>query len=101
MHNFKIKTMIVKLIKLENEKGFELYQDNDMIGSTYPYQNHHLLSIKNCEAVVNGYDLEDIKKKLFSGFDGQPDSFTVAAVERTVEIMCEILYCLHMVIKLE
>ena len=35
--------------------------------------------------------MNEIKRKLFGGFDGQPDSFTIAAVERTVEIMFESL----------
>jgi hypothetical protein len=79
-----------KLIKtdlnyiLEDDKGV-------VIASTSLKKEGLSLSLKNCQAIENGYDLVNIKKKLFNGFDGCPDSFTVAAVERTVEIMFEIL----------
>jgi hypothetical protein len=88
-----------KLIKIVD--GYELFTQGFLKGST----NHGLieslnieegpirykLSLKNCQAIERGYDLNEIKRKLFGGFDGLPDSFTIAAVERTVEIMFEIL----------
>jgi hypothetical protein len=88
-----------KLIKTVD--GYELFTQGFLKGST----NHGLidslnieegsirykLSLKNCQAIERGYDFNEIKRKLFGGFDGQPDSFTIAAVERTVEIMFEIL----------
>ena len=91
--------MKAKLIKTID--GYELFTQGFLKGST----NHGLieslnieegpirykLSLKNCQAIERGYDLNEIKRKLFGGFDGQPDSFTIAAVERTVEIMFEIL----------
>jgi hypothetical protein len=49
------------------------------------------LSLENCQAIERGYDLVDIKKKIFNGFDGCPDSFTLAAVERTIEVMMELM----------
>jgi hypothetical protein len=91
--------MKAKLIKTID--GYELFTQGFLKSST----NHGLieslnieegpirykLSLKNCQAIERGYDLNEIKRKLFGGFDGQPDSFTIAAVERTVEIMFEIL----------
>ena len=76
------------LMKLGDE--YKLYSHDSCIATTHesPYKK---LSLKNCQAIANGYDLDEIKRKLFGGFDGQPDSFTIAAVERTVEIMFEIL----------
>jgi hypothetical protein len=88
-----------KLIKIVD--GYELFTQGFLKSST----NHGLidslnieegpirykLSLKNCQAIERGYDLNEIKRKLFGGFDGLPDSFTIAAVERTVEIMFEIL----------
>lgn len=50
-----------------------------------------MLSLKNCQSIERGYDLVDIKKKIFNGFDGCPDSFTLAAVERTIEVMMELM----------
>ena len=50
-----------------------------------------MLSPKNCQSIERGYDLVDIKKKIFNGFDGCPDSFTLAAVERTIEVMIELM----------
>ena len=73
-----------KLIKVEN--GYVLMVNNIMYAT-----DNDKLSLKNCQAIEGGYDLNEIKRKLFGGFDGQPDSFTIAAVERTVEIMFEIL----------
>ena len=86
---------------IETVDGYELFTQGFLKGST----NHGLieslnieegpirykLSLKNCQAIERGYDLNEIKRKLFGGFDGQPDSFTIAAVERTVEIMFESL----------
>lgn len=79
-----------KLIK----KGEELYSvlyvtDNSTIEHNEMFDGK--ISLKNCQAIERGYDLDEIKRKLFNGFDGQHDSFTIAAVERTVEIMLEII----------
>ena len=49
------------------------------------------LSLKNCQAIELGYDLDEIKRKVFDGFDGQPNSFTIVAVEQTIQIMFELM----------
>jgi len=81
-----------KLRKVNNE-FYSLYDsDGDIVASNNPKTpTTKKLSLKNCQEIESGYDLDEIKRKLFGGFDGQPDSFTIAAVERTVEIMFEIL----------
>lgn len=61
---------------------------NEELAKDYEW---YKLSIKNCQAIERGYDLVDIKKKIFNGFDGCPDSFTLAAVERTIEVMMELM----------
>lgn len=63
----------------------------DALGYHMKELDGYKLSLKNCQAIANGYDLDEIKRKLFNRFDGQPDSFTIAAVERTVDIMFESL----------
>ena len=79
-----------KLIKtdvnyiLEDDKGI-------VVASTSLKKEGLSLSLKNCQAIERGYDLEDIKRKVFFGFDGQPNSFTIAAVERTIQIMVELM----------
>jgi hypothetical protein len=49
------------------------------------------LSINNCKAIERGYDLDEIKRKVFDGFDGIPSSFAIYAVEKTINVMLEIL----------
>lgn len=79
-------------------------ENDDTIGTTkYPFLPEMVqmakgkgielqkLSLSNCQAIERGYDLDEIKRKLFNGFDGQPDSFTITAVEKTAEIIFEIL----------
>ena len=85
-----------KLHKMES--GYILSLNGD-IDDPYAIVNKQLaedygwykLSLKNCQTIENGYDLVDIKKKIFNGFDGCPDSFTLAAVERTIEVMMELM----------
>jgi hypothetical protein len=81
-----------KLRKVNNE-FYSLYDsDGDIVASNNPKTpTTKKLSLKNCQAIENGYDLDEIKRKLFYGFDGQPSSFTTAAVEQTIRIMIEIL----------
>ena len=79
-----------KLIK--TEVNFLLEEDKGVvIASTSLNKEGLSLSQKNCQAIERGYDLVDIKKKIFNGFDGCPDSFTLAAVERTIEVMIELM----------
>ena len=91
MFNFK-KNMKGKLYK-END-SYTLFVDGKIFGDT---RGHHLssitntLSLKNCQVIERGYDLDEIKRKVFDGFDGQPNSFTIAAVERTIQIMLELI----------
>ena len=80
-----------KLIKTENGYGLKDCELIAFVSSRRPEHKHHKLSLKNCQAIEHGYDLEDIKRKVFDGFDGQPDSFTIAAVERTIQIMVELM----------
>jgi hypothetical protein len=61
---------------------------NEELAKDYEW---YKLSLKNCQTIENGYGLVDIKKKIFNGFDGCPDSFTLAAVERTIEVMMELM----------
>ena len=79
-----------KLIKTGND-----YLLKDINGETLSItlgtMEGRMLSLKNCQAIERGYDLVDIKKKIFNGFDGCPDSFTLAAVERTIEVMMELM----------
>jgi hypothetical protein len=79
-----------KLIKTGND-----YLLKDINGETLAITSGtmegRMLSLKNCQAIERGYDLVDIKKKIFNGFDGCPDSFTLAAVERTIEVMMELM----------
>jgi len=88
--------MNTKLYKTEKENYILVdpskgtYDVGYLLGTSRDSQVNKL-SIKNCQAIERGYDFNEIKRKLFGGFDGQPDSFTIAAVERTVEIMFEIL----------
>jgi len=65
--------------------------NGETLGITSGTMEGRMLSIKNCQAIERGYDLVDIKKKIFNGFDGCPDSFTLAAVERTIEVMMELM----------
>jgi len=82
--------MKAKLIKTEVNYLLE-GEGSVVIASTSLKKEGMSLSLRNCQAIERGYDLDEIKRKLFGGFDGLPDSFTIAAVERTVEIMFEIL----------
>ena len=66
-------------------------KDGEVMAITSGTMEGRMLSLKNCQAIENGYDLDEIKRKLFYGFDGQPSSFTTAAVEQTIRIMIEIL----------
>ena len=66
-------------------------KEDEVIAITSGTMEGRMLSLKNCQAIENGYDLDEIKRKLFYGFDGQPSSFTTAAVEQTIRIMIEIL----------
>ena len=50
--------MKAKLIKIRN--GYDLYNGNEMIGSTFSHQNIPLLSLKNCQAIERGYDLDEL-----------------------------------------
>jgi len=65
--------------------------NGETLGITSGTMEGRMLSIKNCQAIERGYDLVDIKKKIFNGFDGCPDSFTLDAVERTIEVMMELM----------
>jgi len=81
-----------KLYK-END-SYTLFVDGKIFGDT---RGHHLssitntLSLKNCQVIERGYDLDEIKRKVFDGFDGQPNSFTIVAVEQTIQIMFELM----------
>jgi len=55
--------MKAKLIKENNQ--YNLYVDNEIIASTYPYQNHKLLSKQNCDEIFGVVDVE----KLFNEVD--------------------------------
>ena len=85
--------MVVKLIKTSKDQyHIESKEFDGAHLACYPHDiTKQKLSLKNCQAIERGYDLDEIKRKLFNGFDGQPDSFTIAAVEKTAEIMFEIL----------
>ena len=80
------------------ESGYILSLNGD-IDDPYAIVNEELakdhewykLSLKNCQAVERGYDLDEIKRKVFDGFDGQPNSFTIVAVEQTIQIMFELM----------
>ena len=90
LYLLKRNNMIEKLVKTGND--YILYsKDKTVFGITSGTMEGRMLSLKNCEAIENGYDLDEIKRKLFDGFDGQPSSFTTAAVEHTIQIMVEIL----------
>jgi hypothetical protein len=81
-----------KLIKENN--GYTLFVDGKVFGDTDGHQLKSItnrLSIKNCQIIELDCDLDGIKRKVFDGFDGQPDSFTIAAVERTIQIMVELM----------
>jgi hypothetical protein len=88
--------MNTKLYKTEKENYILVdpskgtYDVGYLLGTSRDSQVNKL-SIKNCQAIERGYDLVDIKKKIFNGFDGCPDSFTLAAVERTIEVMMELM----------
>ena len=76
---------------VKREDRWDLYDvDGHKIASTLKGCSNEL-SIKNCQAIELGYDLDEIKRKVFDGFDGQPNSFTIAAVERTIQIMLELM----------
>ena len=79
----------------KESEGYYLLVSNKTIGTTRPLLNFDIieykLSLKNCETIERGYDLDEIKRKVFNGFDGQPNSFTIAAVERTIQIMFELM----------
>jgi len=83
-----IKTDKGNYILIDPTKG--TYDTGYLLGTTRDDQVG-MLSIKNCKEIERGYDLVDIKKKIFNGFDGCPDSFTLAAVERTIEVMIELM----------
>ena len=72
------------ILKKEIDGRYILLNDNRQIMSA-------TLSQKNCQAIERGYDLDEIKRKVFSGFDGLPDSFTMVAVEITVGVMMELM----------
>jgi len=79
-----------KLIKTGDE--FLLKDLNgETLAITSGTMEGRMISLKNCQTIENGYGLVDIKKKIFNGFDGCPDSFTLAAVERTIEVMMELM----------
>ena len=80
-----------KLIKTENGYSLKDCELIAFVSSRRPEHKHRKLSLTNCQAIERGYDLDDIKRKVFDGFDGQPDSFTIAAVERTIQIMVELM----------
>ena len=82
--------MEAKLIK--SEEGYSLIDlKGNLIAQTFGKFRGKKLSTKNCQAIERGYGLDDIKRKVFDGFDGQPNSFTIAAVERTIQIMVELM----------
>jgi hypothetical protein len=82
--------MKAKLIKTEVNYLLE-GEGSVVIASTSLKKEGMSLSLRNCQAIERGYDLDEIKRKLFGGFDGLPDSFTIAAVERTIQIMVELM----------
>jgi hypothetical protein len=48
-------------LKKENSQ-YNLYLDNDMIASTYPYQNQKMLSKQNCDDIFGVVDVEKLAK---------------------------------------
>jgi hypothetical protein len=53
--------MKAKLIK-KKDSWYNLYQDNIGIGSTHSELQGYKLSIKNCQAIERGYDLDELAK---------------------------------------
>jgi hypothetical protein len=53
--------MKAKLIK-KKDGWYNLYQDNIGIGSTHSELQGYKLSIKNCQAIERGYDLDELAK---------------------------------------
>jgi hypothetical protein len=51
-------------LKKENSQ-YNLYLDNDMIASTYPYQNQKMLSRQNCDEIFGVVDVEKLADSIF------------------------------------
>jgi hypothetical protein len=49
-------------LKKENSQ-YNLYLDNDMIASTYPYQNQKMLSRQNCDDIFGVVDVEKLAEE--------------------------------------
>jgi hypothetical protein len=56
--------MKAKLIK-KKDGWYNLYQDNIGIGSTHSELQGHKLSLKNCQAIEGGYDLDELAYSYF------------------------------------
>jgi hypothetical protein len=56
--------MKAQLIK-KNDGWYNLYQGNIGIGSTYSELQGHKLSLKNCQAIERGYDLDELAYSCF------------------------------------
>ena len=67
--------MEAKLIKNELPYGYFLYDEKgDLIASTIKGYKKQPLSIKNCEAIANGYDLDELADEFSRKFpnDSEP-----------------------------
>ena len=82
--------MEAKLIKVENT--FYLKQDGTILGtSSYPNLStsiRYSLSLKNCEAIANGYDLDELAESLYLKSGGISDilSFKIG-FQKALEIL--------------
>ena len=56
--------MKAKLVK-KQDGWFNLYQDEVGIGSTHEELQGNKLSLKNCEAIENGYDLDELAENTY------------------------------------
>ena len=81
--------MKAKLIKTANGYGLESELGPAFVLSTRPQHNWLKLSLKNCEAIANGYDLEDLVDEYAEDYKyderiGFRDGF-----KKALELLCD------------
>ena len=99
--------MKAKLILKKTSTGFYLWRNpldksQEILGATVPIMNdngvdlrEYKLSLKNCEAIANGYDLDELAEKACPDIISSAHSAFIAGFQKALELNNTKLYTLE------
>ena len=82
--------MKAKLIKTENGYGLKDCELIAFVSSRRPEHKHHKLSLKNCQAIERGYDLDELADENTSDCDASgcyPEDYFKQGFQKALEIL--------------